>query len=422
MKPTIIVSSVKQCLFRAPRTRWLNLKWLAAPCASTLAALICWWSPQAQAACGQADVEFQNKSAILSRCGTAGFKTNDTYYSTDEILEWWHRTPTGLGEGVRFQSSQTTSSSGSFTSGCPGQCTADSSSSSWVDVPSGWSTDCYGTPVGEQCEWIQVELPCHCEIGQECPLCGPNQPPTTSSLGDCYCVWIQTRPFDCGGCTTTGSTTIESDTDDTYIQVREEDTVFGDPPAPVGHYLYRKEQRRSGAYPLTTFVSDALSAMNSAAWEPGGNSSCLTTAEERKCITASRVRYRFRVVAEVGVTNIIHYDVLTTDSVTGLKSVVPDQSVEVVGTGGTNFSDWFSAPMAVMDQCLTIEPQVTCVECKGPGGPCGSSCSYAAGAASGPGGTPGDGADSLGSAGFYLSLGAGTNDQGAGSLAWISTE
>jgi YD repeat-containing protein len=329
-------------------------------------ALVCCCATGASAACLTGEQEWQAATTNLTRCGLAGYLTNDTYYSIEEKLTVEWKSFAGFGTATQHQYIKKTYPLGPFDFSCLTACSSPSETNySATYIP--WNP---GGNFGAIFDGVAI--------------CART---TNTSLGN------------------------------TSFLLEFESTLS--PPDCDADWKDRTEHALSGGtYTLGQFATDTLDRATN--WVSAGNSGAQTVLymkdENRKCAYAQLIRYRIRFKTKIGVTYTVKWDLKMDeaddfDNVTNTVLVTGLSQGNLLGNGNDIFTDWVHLPPPAIDhrynaQAINITVESDEDSCSS--GTCGS----------GDDDTPGDGNDRLRSASFWISLGAGTIDESAGILSF----
>src|SRR5712692_8358573 len=247
--------------------------------------------------------EWQFAFTNLTRCGSHGHLTNDTYYGAENVT--WSSTSflPNFGTATYSGYSDTEWIGETYNPGCdPGICT-------YVSLDDYVSIDIPFTNAPGVC---LATAPCSGATGD-------------SSLAPCACIWHQffkspnNDPYPpwSGSSMNSNPTGTVTIADGSIVTDTKEE--YGSPmdlSSYVGTYTYHETSTYSQPNTLTSFASAALAAAHSAYWwdgyGPGGY--YLITEYNRQCILAQIGRYHIRFKSKLGVRYTLTWDLVITDS------------------------------------------------------------------------------------------------------------
>src|SRR6266487_1222118 len=363
-----------------------------------LASCFIWFlQSEVRAQCPGGTTEWERADTNVIRCGRAGFVNTNTFYSTaqGQVIE---SIQTAFGTGTKYDYASTnyTPRFGGFsTTTCNIQ---ETDASYYTDVSEGiiyhysdpgtCTTDLYG--------------PAYCDQDGGCAVVCPGG--NLGVAGTLYNHMLDSYP----NCFTTADIVVSNDVAN-YHWYTGQDCDFS--------YDYSKLYWLSDPYTLPDFIRDTMSAVRNASWVNDGPSAPFYYLNwdfvGGATLDARLLHYRIKFKTKVGVKYNVKWkleiDEMHINPYYATNTfIIPNLSqLGIIGNGKEMQTDWHEVPSPNVTQLyaatvidIQIEPE-------------GGGCSSCGGEDSG---TSGDGYDWLGSAAFWISLGAGTVDESAGVL------
>jgi RHS repeat-associated protein len=382
----------------------LGLIWAGLVISSTAA------SPLPGECLGEAEWQ-ESRENNRMRCGSPGFLGVTNYYFVESLRETVWKTPTNTGTAVRMNYTVTTHHGG-MDFACPfgpGPCQTTISNYWDIHIPFEAYADLQSSDGGKCDRRFELANGCHCMPDTLENSCGYTN--DCGNICDVAFSQLQTACCDDAGARYEFPIALtrlneEIITDSRYVLDQTTYYSMGG-----GSKRERREVTRSQPFTLAQFMEGMIEAAQIGPWYDGKFFlNALSGDRDLRCLFASLLRYRIKFPSQLGVKYTVRWDLkIIQTSPVWKTNVITGLSWCGRGNGKTAYTDFFYLPPPGLNE--RYDGEVLNIRVESGDGCASGNCLPVRE-------TPGDGPDFLASAGFLISLGAGTVDGSAGVLAF----